>query len=85
MDQSDIFARVDAIEQRNARVEAEKAWETSMVRVCSIAAMTYAIALVVLLSIGAALPYLSALIPAIGFVLSIQTLPWIRKVWIAKR
>ena len=82
---ADIERRIAAIEERNRRVEAEKAWEVSLFRLVSIASMTYLTAFLVLFSMNAAKPFLSALIPAVGFMLSVQTLPTIRRRWIQSR
>ena len=85
MDTNELERRIRLIEERNARVEAEKAWEVSFFRKATIAVMTYVVAWIALLSIGSSQPYLSALIPTIGFVLSVQSLPMIRKWWIRRR
>ena len=79
-----LESRIRSIEDRNARVEAEKAWEVSAFRKTTIALMTYLIATVVLYSVGSVQPFLNALIPTVGFVLSVQSLPMIRRWWIAK-
>lgn len=85
MDINDIERRVRLIEERNVRVEAEKAWEVSVFRKATIAIMTYIIASIVLVSIGSWQPFLSALIPTIGYVLSVQSLPMIRRWWIRRQ
>ncbi|MDD5055248.1 MAG: hypothetical protein PHZ00_03180 [Candidatus Peribacteraceae bacterium] len=77
--------RIKTIEERNARVEAEKAWEVSVFRKATIAVMTYVVASVVLIWIGSWQPFLSALIPTIGFILSVQSLPFIKRWWISRR
>ena len=71
-----------ALKERNARVEAEKAWETSYVRTGSIALITYVVACGVLYSIGAENFLLGALVPTAGYILSTQSLPAIRRWWI---
>ena len=89
---ADIEERVSAVEtelraikERNAKVEANKAWETSHFRIVSIVVATYVIAALALLSIGNDHPYRNALIPAIGFFLSTQSLPFLKEWWIGKR
>ncbi|MFA5799963.1 MAG: hypothetical protein WC840_03310 [Candidatus Peribacteraceae bacterium] len=79
-----LISAVRAIEERNLRVEAEKTWETSAFRVGTIALTTYIVAAFVLVSMGAARPYLNALIPTVGFVLSMQSLPFVKRWWIAR-
>lgn len=77
--------KISAIERRNERVEADKAWETSTFRILSITAMTYVIASIVMWQIDVPRPYLNALIPTIGFYLSTQSLPAIKHWWISKQ
>lgn len=69
------------IEERNKRVELDKKWETSFARIFSVGLITYVVALVTLAIIHAPHPYQNALIPAIGFILSTQSIPFIKKVW----
>jgi hypothetical protein len=78
----DLEQRVQKIEERNARVEAEKAWETSVFRICSIMLITYVVACGVLLVIGNDNPLRNAFIPVIGYFLSTQSLPFIKSYWI---
>jgi hypothetical protein len=75
---------VEAIKERNLRVEADKAWETSNFRIFSLTIITYIVATLVLYFIGAKNFLLNALVPTAGFFLSVQTLPAIKKWWIKK-
>ncbi len=68
--------------ERNARVEIDKAWETSFVRRLAIASITYIVAGLYMSSLGANLPWLNALIPVGGFLLSTLSLPHIKKLWL---
>jgi preprotein translocase subunit SecF len=77
-----IGETVERILERNARVESDKAWETSLTRIGSIALITYICAALVMLVIGVGRPFLSALIPTMGFILSTQSLPFIKKWWL---
>lgn len=52
--------------ERNARVEADKAWETSKTRRGLIAGVTYVVAGMYMSALGAHLPWLNALIPVVG-------------------
>ena len=69
---------------RNTRVESDKAWETSISRKVAILVLTYVVAVVVLYIIGVSAPYFNALIPTLGFFLSVQSLPFLKKIWIRK-
>lgn len=73
---------IEEIKQRNLKVEADKAWETSYFRVLLISGITYIIAVKVLYFIGSSNFYLNALVPPIGYFISVQSLPFIKKWWI---
>jgi len=75
---------IDLIKERNKRVEADKKWETSLTRIVSIAVLTYIVALIVMYALNISRPFVSAIIPTLGFILSIQTLPLIKKWWMKK-
>ena len=77
-------ADLEAIKQRNQRVEVDKAWETSTTRKMVIGAMTYIIIVIFLFSIEAPNPFLNAIVPVIGFLLSTATLSWCKEKWIQK-
>jgi len=76
--------RIKAIEERNRNVEAEKAWETSTFRKVSIAVITYLVASAVLFVIGVPEFYLAAIVPVVGYLLSTQSLPTLKRKWIEK-
>ncbi len=80
----DIESRIKTIEERNSRVEAEKAWETSAFRIVLVMLMTYIVACAALFAIRNSNPFLNALIPTLGYYLSTQSIPVIKKWWIAK-
>ena len=80
-DTSALRERIANIEARNSRVEKDKKWETSWTRRLSIMTLTYAIVTVTLWVTGADRPYLGALIPSIGFLLSTLSIARIRKIW----
>jgi hypothetical protein len=78
---SSLEKRLVAIEQRNRRVEIDKAWEGSTFRKILIAAFTYiAIGLYLKFVIGID-PLLNAIVPATGFLLSTLTLPYFKNLW----
>ncbi len=81
---SSIEKEVREIRARNSRVEADKAWETSLVRIVAICMLTYLIAAWVLATIGAVNYWQSALIPTLGFYLSTQSLPFIKRWWVKR-
>lgn len=74
--------RIKKIEARNRRVEVDKAWEISWSRKIVIAVFTYlAIALYLKFIVGIN-PWINAIVPTVGFLLSTLTLPWFKKLWI---
>ncbi len=78
----DFEQRLNAIEQRNARVEFDKAWETSFVRRGFIALTTYIVVGLVLQEIHPEGAWVDAVIPVCGYVLSTLSLPPIKALWI---
>ena len=81
----DIKKEVENIIQRNKKVEADKAWETSFTRRIIIAIMTYLIIVLFLYIIKIPSPWINALIPAIAFMLSTLSLPFFKKLWLNKK
>lgn len=81
---SELEKKIAEIQNRNLRVEADKAWETSMFRAASIIVITYIATVVILYVIDFERIWLNALVSTIGFILSIQTLPIIKRWWIKK-
>lgn len=79
-----IEERLEKIEQRNTKVEADKAWETSWTRRFFIALFTYLVISLYMSAIGVNQPLLNAIIPTIGFLLSTLTLSFVKKIWIDK-
>jgi response regulator RpfG family c-di-GMP phosphodiesterase len=73
------------IKARNARVEADKAWETSWTRRLIIAVFTYVVAAVWLLVIEDTDPFLKAIIPAAGYILSTLSIGRVKQQWIRSK
>lgn len=73
---------IAAIKARNKAVEDDKAWETSWARRGLIAASTYLALGLYLAAIGIARPWLNAIVPTIGFLLSTLTLPLFKRLWL---
>lgn len=76
-----IEERVTKIEERNRLVEQNKSWETSWTRKILLIIFTYlAIALYLKYIVGIN-PWVNAVVPSVGFLLSTLTLPWFKKLW----
>ncbi len=73
---------LEDIHARNARVEADKAWETSWTRRLSIAIATYLTIMCYLTALGMERVYFHALVPSIGYLLSTMTLPILKRHWL---
>jgi hypothetical protein len=77
----DLEKRVEKIEERNRKVETDKAWETSWTRKVLIAIFTYlAIALYFQFVIRID-PWINAIVPTVGFLLSTLTMPFFKSLW----
>jgi hypothetical protein len=74
--------KVEQILERNARVEGDKAWETSKTRRACIAVITYAVAAYFMYRIGVQSPLLNALVPTGGYLLSTLSLSIIKSWWL---
>ncbi len=74
--------RVSSIESRNSKVESDKAWETSWSRRLLIALFTYLAIALYLNAISIPNPWLNAIVPAFGFLLSTLTLPFFKELWL---
>lgn len=73
--------RLSAVEERNKRVELDKAWEISWTRRTLVTAFTYLAIGLYLRAIEITNPWLNAIVPTIGFLLSTLTLPFFKKLW----
>lgn len=76
---------IAAINQRNRRVETDKLWETSATRRVLVAIFTYLPIAIYMWAIGIRSPWLNAIIPTLGFLISTLSLPWIKKSWLSRQ
>ena len=79
---ADLEQRIAVIEEQQHRIEVDKAWKGSFTRKIVIGLLMY-------LVIGSFLayrqisdPWISAIVPVIGFLLSILLLPVVKKIWL---
>ncbi|MBS3061298.1 MAG: hypothetical protein J4215_01810 [Candidatus Diapherotrites archaeon] len=79
-----LFRDVEEIKARNARVELDKAWETSWLRRLLLMLFTYLAIGIYLSVISVPNPWLNAIVPAVGFMLSTLTLPFFKALWDSK-
>lgn len=76
---------VEKIKERNKSVELDKKWETSWQRRSLIATFTYLAISIYMWAIAIDRPWLNAIVPTVGFMLSTLTLPWFKMMWEKKR
>ena len=81
---NDIEKRLNALEQRNKRVELDKAWETSWIRKGIIVILTYVTVVLFFFAAGLPKPFINSIVPTVGFVLSTLSLPFFKRLWIRK-
>jgi uncharacterized membrane-anchored protein len=79
---TDLRSEINQIKERNRRVEADKAWETSWTRRILVALLTYFVIVVLFHFAGVANPLFNSVIPALAFVLSTSSLPFLKGFWI---
>ena len=72
------------IKERNKRVEADKAWETSKVRRGLIVIATYITAAIVFTVINVPNPLGNALIPTAAYAVSTTSMSFVKKWWVEK-
>ena len=79
--EQDLEKRVQLVEERNQRVEADKTWETSIVRKVLLTIFTYLAIGIYLQAINIPQAWLNAIVPAVAFMLSTLTLPFFKQLW----
>ena len=79
-----VEERIKAVEERNKRVEGDKAWETCTLRKVLIIIFTYVFAVLYLTIADTTNPWFGAVVPCVGFFLSTQSINIIKKWWIKK-
>lgn len=77
--------KIKKIEERNIKVEGDKAWETSIARTLLIIVFTYVFATLYLFIADTTNPFLGAIVPCAGFFLSTLTISPIKRWFINRR
>lgn len=81
---NNLEKRVANLEARNMRVEADKAWEKSWTRRLSIMTLTYIVVAFYLHFVVHITPWINALVPVIGYLLSTLTVSLLKKRWMKR-
>lgn len=77
-----LEAEISKIKERNRRVEADKAWETSSERKVLVFILTYLVIVSFFLFADLPNPYISSIVPAVAFILSTMSLSIFKDLWI---
>ena len=80
----ELTKEIEIIKERNQRVEADKAWETSLTRKIVVLLFTYIVVLIFFLAVHLSHPYTNAIVPTLGFALSTSTLPIVKRWWLKR-
>jgi uncharacterized membrane-anchored protein len=83
--EKNLVKRIELLEARNKRVDADKAWETSWIRKILIMVLTYLVVISYLHFVVHINPWINGFVPVIGYFLSTQTISIVKKRWIQKR
>lgn len=81
MTSEELIKEIEQIKKRNKRVEVDKTWETSWTRKVLLMIFTYLAVGLYLQAITIPNPWLNAIVPSLGFLLSTLTLPFFKTLW----
>lgn len=81
----DIQSEINRIKDRNKRVELDKEWETSWTRKISIAILTYVVIVSFFLVAEIERPFINAIVPTTGYILSTLSVSFIKTWWLKLR
>lgn len=77
-----IEKEIKDIKERNKKVEADKAWETSVYRKAVIAILTYFVIVLFFSFAGLDKPFINAIVPTMWFLLSTLSIWLFKNLWI---
>jgi polyferredoxin len=83
--EKNLIRRVEQLESRNKRVEADKAWETSWTRRLLLMILTYLVVISYLHFVVHINPWINGFVPVIGFFLSTLTVSAAKKYWLRNK
>ncbi len=78
----ELESEINEIKERNRKVEGDKDWETSWTRRMILAIFTYLVISLFFLFAGVVNPFINATVPALAFILSTTSLPFLKNFWI---
>ncbi len=77
-----INQEIEKIKIRNLKVEADKAWEISLFRKILVAILTYFVIVLFFYFVNLPKPFVNAIVPTLGFLLSTLSIPFFKQFWI---
>ena len=77
-----IKNEIEELKARNSRVDGDKAWETSGARKILVAILTYIVIVIFFYFADLPKPFLNAIVPTLGFILSTFSVPFFKKLWL---
>ena len=80
-----LETEIKKIKERNKRVEADKAWETSWTRRILIVVLTYIVIVLFFYFAELPKPWINSIVPALAFLLSTLTLQVFKRIWIRNK
>ena len=78
----EIEQKLQEINKRNHKVDLDKKWETSNFRKLLVLITTYFLASLTMFAIVDSKPFVSSLIPKLGYFLSMFSFGFIKSIWI---
>ncbi|MFA4844973.1 MAG: hypothetical protein WC654_00225 [Patescibacteria group bacterium] len=85
MQEQTLEERIAQIEARNKNVELDKAWENSWTRRFLLTIFTYLALGLYMWAVDITRPFLNSIVPALGFMISTFTMPWLKGMWIKRQ
>jgi hypothetical protein len=76
---------IKEIRERNERVEKDKAWEISYFRKVIVSILTYIVIVLFFFFAHLPKPFINAIVPTLGFLLSTLSISFIKKIWIKNK
>lgn len=76
---------IESLKKRNEKVDADKAWETSGARKVLIAILTYIVIVLFFHFAQLPKPFINAIVPSLGFLLSTFSIPFFKNLWMKGR
>jgi len=72
---------IEKLKESNKKVDTNKAWEISLTRKIFLMFLIYLVVTLTLIATKNPQPFVSALIPSIGFFLSTLSVPFAKNIW----